>query len=229
MRVPKSEAAATLDPALKSTPRIDASAHPLYAKRKVKMVSDAAIAHALATDATSRRILGKGLEPAAGDLVGVRLNINVLKNQQVPVQTLHQGNRSGGHRNNRGFYRGQVITYRKWVTLRDVYFTVHQGEREKIASGVSSKTPMASADGLFVAARRPNTDGVEIRFNPVDVHLFVDLNNRPVRWAEEVTIYGHRIYARGLIEHYTSATAPEKVGSAPSRVVFTETLKKEPF
>ena len=106
------------------------------------------------------------------------------------------------------------------VVLRDAYFNVSQKGREKIASGAESKFPMASIDGHLVDVEAPSFDGIEIRFQPKAVHLFVDINNRPVRYAEQVTIYGHRAYARGLIEYYSEASAPKKVGCAASLVNF---------
>lgn len=203
-----------------SPTRIVAATHPLFLQRTPLMVADAEVRTALEADATSRRILAKGRSPGNGDLVGVRLNINLLKSQGVPVQTVHAGNASGGHRRNKGFFNGEVLTYRKWVQLRDAYFNVHQTGREKIATGAESKYPMASIDGEYVSANRVNMDGIEIRFNPNHEHLFTDMRGRPVRWAEEVTIYGHRAYARGMIEYYTERTAPAKVGDAPSAVAF---------
>lgn len=200
--------------------RVVVVSHPLYRERELSLLSDRKARQALEADTTSRRILGKGLKPRSGDLVGVRLNINVLKSQGIAVQTIHAGNERGGYRANRGFFSGEVITYRKCVTLGDCYFNVHQKGREAIAAGRAAKYPMASIDGVY----RPNAwhslDGIEVRFNPHREHLFVDMANRPVRWAEEVTIYGHRAYARGMIEYYTENTAPVKAGDAPSAVCF---------
>ena len=72
----------------------------------------------------------------------------------------------------------------------------------------------------FVQHEEPSLDGVEIRFDPRRWHLFVDTDNRPIRWAESVTVYGHRAYARGVLVYYDEQSAPAKCGDAPSEVVF---------
>lgn len=66
----------------------------------------------------------------------------------------------------------------------------------------------------------PSFDGIEVRFNPMGVHWFCDLNFRPIRYAEHVTVYGNRVYCRGRIEYYTEHTAPAKVGNAGSKIGF---------
>lgn len=198
----------------------DARLSPLYAPRNIVMQSDADIAAALAADKAAAKVLAKGITPQDGDLVGVRLNLNVLKSQGVLVQTLHAGNRSAGYKANKGFYNGNVLAYQKFVTLREAYFNVSQGGRHKIASGLDSKHPMASVDGILCQQPDADFSGIEVGFNPHRIHLFTDSDNRPVRFAEEVTIYGHRAYVRGYVEYYTADTAPAKVGDAPSAVVF---------
>lgn len=184
------------------------------------MIDDETVARALATDKTCARVLAKGLRPAAGDLIGVRLNLNLFKSQKVAVQTIHKGNRSGRHKQGAGFYNGSSIWYQKAVVLSSCYFNVSQPSREKIASGAESKFPMASCDGQLVDDPCPSLEGVEIRFNPRLHHLFVDMENRPVRWAESVTVYGHRAFARGVLVYHDEETAPRKVGDSPSAVVF---------
>lgn len=174
------------------------------------------IAKALATDAVARRILAKGLSVQVGECVGVRLNINVMKSTGVAVHSIHRATSKEGHRNGRGFYRGEVISYLPVVMLRDAFFNVHQAGREGIASGVMSKHPMASVDGTFVEQEQPiNFDGISIGFNPKTSHLFIDEEGFAVQFAAEVTIMGHRAYARG-VRYYQVANAPLKVGSAPS-------------
>lgn len=198
----------------------DARLSPLFVHHSVAMQSDADIAAALAADKAAAKVLAKGITPQDGDLVGVRLNLNVLKSQGVLVQTLHAGNRSAGYKSNKGFYNGSVLAYQKFVTLREAYFNVSQSGRHKIASGLDSKHPMASVDGQLHNRSEADFSGIEVGFNPHRVHLFTDSDNRPVRFAEEVTIYGHRAYLRGYVEFYTADTAPAKVGDAPSAVVF---------
>lgn len=184
------------------------------------MIDDETIARTLAADKTCARVMAKGLRPSAGDLVGVRLNLNLFRSQKIAVQTIHKGNRTGRHKNGAGFYNGESLFYQKAVVLASCYFNVSQLGRQKIASGAVSKYPMASCDGKLVDEPNPSLDGVEIRFDPKRVHLFVDNENRPVRWAENVTVYGHRVYARGVIVYFDEDTAPPKVGDAPSEVVF---------
>jgi hypothetical protein len=180
----------------------------------------AVIERALVADKTCARVMARGLRPSNGDLVGVRLNLNLLKTQKVAVQTIHKGNQSGGHRKGKGFYNGSPIWYQAVVVLKDVYFNVHQPGRHKIASGEVSKFPMASCDGVLCDVGEVSLDGLEVRFDPKLVHLFTDMQNRAIRWAEEATVYGHRAFVRGLIEYYDEATAPAKAGDAPSAVVF---------
>lgn len=184
------------------------------------MIDDETVARALTTDKTCARVLAKGLRPAAGDLVGVRLNLNLFKSQKIAVQTIHKGNRFGRYKDGAGFYNGESLWYQTAVVLAGCYFNVSQSGRSKIASGKASKFPMASCDGQFVDDAEPSLAGVEIRFDPRRWHLFVDTDNRPIRWAESVTVYGHRVYARGVLVYYDELSAPPKCGDAPSEVVF---------
>lgn len=198
----------------------DARHSALYQSRTIAMQSDDTIDAALRADRAAAKIMAKDLQVHPGELVGVRLNLNVFKSRGVLVQTIHAGNRSDGYRNNRGFFNGSVLAYRKHVTLRGAFFNVSQSGRHKIASGLDSKHPMASVDGVLHEAEHPEFSGIEISFNPHRVHLFTDRDFRPIRYAEEATIYGHRIYVRGEIEYYTEGTAPQKIGDADSAVQF---------
>lgn len=186
-------------------------------------LSAAAVAAALASDATAVAILAKNAMPHAGDKVGVRLNLNVLKSTKVAVQTLHRATNDSGYRRNKGFYNGEAIGYAEAVVLRHAFFNVHQKGRENIATGVQNKFPMASVDGEFVSLT-PDADfeGVPLRFNPKDGHLFVDPEGFAVHGAEEVVVMGHRAYARGAIHYYTQDEAPARAGDAPSAVRFKE-------
>lgn len=175
----------------------------------------------LATDAVAARVMAKNAYPAAGDLIGVRLNLNIYKSTGISVHTLHRATNKTGYRTNKGFFRGEVIGYAPAVILKDAYFNVDQAAREEIASGSGSKRPMASVDGTYVRdARQDETQGIEVRFNPKTTHLFIDTENRPLHYAEEVTIIGHRVFARGRIVYYDEQTAPAKRGSAPSAAQF---------
>jgi hypothetical protein len=205
---------------------INAKDHPLYQKRDASTIdlkSDNDVQKALDSDATSVRIKAKKHSFNDGDKTGVRLNINVLKNTKVPVLTMHSPTNKDGYKKNKGFYNGEAKEYRQTATLHNAYFNVHQPSRERIASKVENKHPMASVDG-DVRNVEPNFDGVEARFNPMNNHLFVDGNGNAIRSAEHVTLHGHRAYLRGKIEYHTKETAPEKSGTAPSTSTLSEEL-----
>lgn len=71
-------------------------------------MTQADASRALETDAVARRILAKGIEIEDGELVGARLNINVLKNTGVAVNTIHRGNKGEGYKANKGLWGGEV-------------------------------------------------------------------------------------------------------------------------
>lgn len=171
---------------------------------------------ALLEDKTARKILDRQIEIAPGKLVGARLNLNILKTTGLAIQTLHDG---GGvrYKTNHGLFDGLAIGYGPVVILKNAYFNVSQPLRESIASGLKHKQPMASVDGEFIAIQSTDTpEGIEIRFNPKQTHLFIDKDNRAVHSAEEVTIVGHRVYARGKINYHTLDSAPPRAGNFPS-------------
>lgn len=171
----------------------------------------------LATDAVAARVMAKNAYPGAGDLIGVRLNLNIFKSTCISVHTLHRATNKTGYKANKGFFRGEVVGYAPAVILKDAYFNVDQTAREEIASGSGSKRPMASVDGTYARdARQGETQGIEMRFNPKKTHLFVDNDNRAIHYAEEVTVIGHRVFARGRVIYYDEHTAPTKAGDAPS-------------
>jgi hypothetical protein len=139
----------------------------------------------------------------------------------VAVHSIHKATSKDGHKQGRGFYRGEVVCYLNVVVLRNAYMNVHQASREGIATGEIAKCPMASIDGEFVEpGGKVSFDGVELSFNPKSVHLFVDADGYAVRYAEEITILGHRGYARGKIEYYAEDNAPAKFGCAATSVKF---------
>lgn len=200
---------------------IIAASSQLFKKRTLQPESMDVIIKALGTDAVARRILAKGETLATDQCIGVRLNLNVLKSTGVAVHTIHRATSTDGHTKGRGFYRGEVLSYQPVVVLRDVYFNVHQAGRQGIASGTMNKHPMASCDGLYQPTDETLTfDGVQLSFNPKREHLFVDEDGFAVQYAQEVTIMGHRAYARKTIRYFSQATAPEKAGDAPSCVRF---------
>lgn len=98
----------------------------------------------------------------------------------------------------------------------EAFFNVHQAGREAIASGLAAKHPMASVDGVLSSlGDAADFSGVEVRFNPKMVHLFVDEDGRAVRYADEVTMQGNRCYVRGRIVYFDEATWIEP-GQSPS-------------
>ena len=203
--------------------QLRAETSPLYRLRELRPETDEAIANALQQDAVARRIVSKGVEIREGDLLGVRLNLNVMKSTGVAVHTLHRGGTSGGHTRGKGFYRGEVIGYRPVVELRDAYFNVHQPSREAIVAGTMAKCPMASVDGTFVeSVECPSFDGVAVRFNPHEVHLFVDEAGFAVEYAQHVTILRNRAYARGLVRYFSIRNAPASAGTGASAVRFVD-------
>jgi hypothetical protein len=193
--------------------------HKLFVSRAFQPNSMEVIKLALQSDAVARRIMAKGLSPMLGESVGVRLNINVLNHTGVAVHSIHRATSKDGlgHTRGRGYFRGEVISYLPVVLLKDAYFNVHQGGREAIASGRMAKHPMGSIDGTFVSqCQEMCFDGIEISFNPMSTHLFVDSQLDAVQFAQEVVILGHRAYARGKVQYFTEATAPKKIGASPS-------------
>ena len=199
---------------------IDAATSARYLEgRKLTVPPQHCVDEALSKDAVARRITKQGALIKDGDLVGVRLNLNVLKSTGVAVHSIHRATNTLGYKANKGFWNGKVLTYAPVVQLRHAYFNVQQSARERIAAGTAYKSPHASVDGELDLVSERRTDGIEVRFNPKDVRFFVDLDNRAVAYAEEVTIIGHRCYARGEIWYYQSIEeAPAKVGSAACAV-----------
>lgn len=198
---------------------VRADTSPLFRRRSaaevVPVTTEQALA-ALQKDAVGRRILAKGIVLQNGARAGSRLNINLLRSTGVAVNTVHRGRSGDGYTQGRGWWSGEVLTYQPVVVLRNAYLNVSQTAREKIASGGGAKEPMASCDGEYVACTVACFDGVELRFNPAREHLFRDALGRAVRRAEEVTVSGNSVFARGEIEYYGHEDAPARAGSAPS-------------
>jgi len=197
---------------------------PLYQTRTAQeagAVPESVADEAIRSNANGKRIMEKNVQLKDGDYVGARLDLNILKQTKVPVQAIHMGKPST-HVGGAGFYGGEVVKYAPVVTLKNVYFKVNQPTREKIASGVTSKSPMASADGQFVKTSTPSFDGVEFRFNPKRDHLFRDVYGRVLKHADEITTTGNSIFARGNLEYYGEEDVPNKVGIAPSEGVLLQ-------
>lgn len=198
----------------------DAAQSPLYKHRtptEVHVPAPEVVDAALAKDATARRIVAKAAAPDEGEVVGVRLNVNVLKSTGVAVHSIHRGKKGEGYKQNKGLWGGEVINYEPVVTLKDAYFNVGQKARERIASGEGAKEPMASVDGFYHRMKHPSFDGVEFRFNPKREHLFRDGLGRVLRRADEVTLAGNSVFARGNIEYYGEEDVPARAGDAPTQ------------
>jgi len=208
-----SATSATTDNAAETWP-LEANARDtgLYAERQSKLPPAEELARALAGH--ERR---PGAEWAkAGDLIGSRLNLNILRSTGVAAQTLHQGNASGGHQRNKGFWKGRGLGVCGAVELSNAFFNVNQIAREEIASGEKHKTPMASVDGRFVTDAPQKFDGVEVSFNPKKSHLFTDSLGRAIRFAELAVVCGHRVFVSGRLVWHDEASAPKRAGDFPS-------------
>lgn len=175
---------------------------PLYRRRSPEeallikpdmKITDQVVSDALGTDATSRRILGKGTQLSEGQQVGVRLNLNVMKKTGIPVQTMHDKTATG-----------EALKYAAVVTVKDPVLNVNQNARRKILTFQENKFPMASVDGKFLSDKisQGNFDGVKAFFNPFKHNVFVDAQGRPIKSAGEATIVGNTVYLRGDIEYY---------------------------
>ena len=168
----------------------------------------------LKSDAVALRVMSRNTTPKKGDRVGIRLNLNILKSTGETIQTIHAGRLDDRHEKNRGFFGGKVLAYARAVTLDNAYFNVNQQGRELVKDCKNPKFPIASVDGDLQAieTKTANCSGIEVSFNPKNVHLFTDFEGRSIRYAEEVTILGHRCYARGKILYHTIETAPPRAG-----------------
>lgn len=161
--------------------------------RDGSLLNDKVISDALSTDATSRRIIEKGIQIKTGDKVGIRLNLNVMKNTGIPVQTMHEKSASG-----------EALKYSAAVMVKNPVLFVNQNARKKIVTFQENKFPMASVDGEFLSdnLEEMNFDGVKAFFNPFKQNVFVDASGRPIKSAGEATIVGNTVYLRGKIEYF---------------------------
>jgi hypothetical protein len=180
----------------------DAKDSPLHRQRSYEegvrvrpnfVIDEEKVLGALSTDATSRRIMAKDSEVKEGQKVGVRLNLNVMKNTGVPVQTMHDKSASG-----------EALRYAAAVTVKNPQLFVNQNARRKILTFQENKFPMASVNGEFLSDNLTQSDfsGVKAFFNPFKHNVFVDASGRPIKSAKEATIIGSTVYLRGDIEYY---------------------------
>ena len=175
---------------------------PLYRRRSSdealsmrdgKMMTNKLVDDALSTDAMSRRIMAKNATVNQGQKVGIRLNLNVMKNRGVPVQTMHDKTASG-----------EALRYAPAVMVKNPTLFVNQNARRKIVTFQENKFPMASVNGEFLSDQldQMNFNGVKAFFNPFKHNVFVDASGRPIKSAGEATIVGNAVYLRGDIEYY---------------------------
>lgn len=182
------------------------------------VISDNMVQEALSTDATSRRIMAKGVEVEPGRKVGIRLNLNVRKNTGVPVQTMHERTASG-----------EALQYAAGVTVKNAELFVNQNAREKIVTFQENKFPMASVNGEFVASGTDlNYDGVKAFFDPFRHNVFVDAAGRPIKSAGEATVVGSVAYLRGDIEYYSANDPILSRGSVESEQSRAKRLARGP-
>ena len=187
----------------------------LFSLPTTNKITQEQVDEALSTDKTSQRILAKGINPKTGDNVGVRLNLNVFKNTKVPVQTVHKGSKTDNYKKVNGVvgnFRGEALTYKAAVTIKDAHFNTHQKSVYEVKNKIKNKFPLASVDGKYqeVPLDKQNYSGVEIGFNPMKNSLFVDSDGKPVKRADEVTIVGTKVYARGNVEYFTEENKPKE-------------------
>ena len=188
----------------------------LYPKQRQQKVdvTEEQVQEALQTDKTAQRIIAKGIKPKQGENVGIRLNLNVFKNTGVPVQSIHKGTKTDAFKKvdgTSGNFRGEVINYAPAVTLKDVYLNTHQKSIYEVKNKIKNKFPLASVDGKFqdVPFNKQNLKGTELRFNPFNTQLFETMDGKPVRFVEEATVSGTRVFARGKIDYFTEANKPK--------------------
>jgi hypothetical protein len=223
--IPTTRGLSTLTLKVKSDPKseeqvseadvVNESDLALFSLPTTNKITQEQVDEALSTDKTSQRILAKGINPKTGDNVGVRLNLNVFKNTKVPVQTVHKGSNTDNYKKVNGVvgnFRGEALTYKAAVTIKDAHFNTHQKSVYEVKNKIKNKFPLASVDGKYqeVPLDKQNYSGVEIGFNPMKNSLFVDSDGKPVKRADEVTIVGTKVYARGNVEYFTEENKPKE-------------------
>lgn len=210
---------------------IDAKDSPHYQRRgDMRAITEAEGARLVkgvveaqkAIESANEAIEAGELKPLKNGLrVGLRPQLNVLRQTKKLVQTIHSAE---GTKESTSASGGKVLGYVVAGTVRNAMLNVSQKARARIALGLENKTPMSSVDGEYV--ENPGSDqfdGIELRFNPKRVHLYVDPDGRPVKSAEEATVVGTpdgpRVFVRGRIEYYDRTDYPEPLDGAPTEVV----------
>lgn len=207
----------------------DAKMSPLYRERKLELSSEEDIEKVLRSHKSGLEVLKKNAVLKSGDLVGGRLNINLVKHgtntlgYRPSILSVHKpkSQNTKKHEKHNGvssFSNEPVVRNQDIMTLRNAYFNVNQkgsanvglkgfmfmngraAELDNYPTALN-KFPLASVDGEYVDMPREDMtlDGIMIKYNPTSSHMFVDLTGRPIKFAEEVTLMGDRVYARGKI------------------------------
>lgn len=182
----------------------------------------------LNTDLVARLVKKKHNNLKQGDIVGVRLNLNITKVSPKHVFiSIHKGEDNSRDKTkylkNRSFFTGEIIDYSRAIFISNAFFNVNQLAREQVASGQVSNFPMASVDGTFEKKDIPEGfNGIHVKFNPMYQHLFVDEEGYAIKYAEEVVVLGHRAYACGKIVYHNNETAPKQMGITKSETKIKE-------
>jgi hypothetical protein len=162
-----------------------------------------------------------------GRKVGARLNLgSTLDAQQNPklaelmnkgfkLQTIHNKNA-----------KGKALSYAPYVTVENAIFEVSQKGRTEIAAKLKgldvpeakNKNPAMSVNGNYTTKRNVleemDKDVVEIGFNPVGQHLFIDLTTgQAVKGADIATVIGDRVYAKG-VTYFKKSEAPDPLAAS---------------
>jgi len=166
-----------------------------------------------------------------GTKVGIRLNLN-SKIPDAPqgrdkLQTLHKNN-----------FNGTALSYVSHATVENVTFNVSQAGRAGIAAKkyapdtpeAKNKFPAMSVDGNYKPDRNVleemDDSVVEIGFNPMNLHLFIDMNTgQAVQSADVATVVGDRVYAKG-VKYMKKADAPEPKPASDGTILPSEVRYK---
>ena len=175
---------------------------------------DSLVKNATAGSSTKNKLINKSIED--GTKIGIRLNL-ASKIDGAPkgvdkLQTLHKNN-----------FNGKALSYVPYATVENVIFNVSQKGRAGIASKkyapdvpeAQNKFPAMSVDGIYKPNRNVlnEVDGyeVEIGFNPMNLHLFVDMKTgQAVKGADVATVIGDRAYAKN-VTYLKKADAPDPI------------------
>ena len=175
---------------------------------------DSLVKDATAGSSTKNKLINKRIED--GTKVGIRLNLS-SKIDGAPkgvdkLQTLHKNN-----------FNGKALSYVPYATVENVIFNVSQKGRAGIASKkyapdvpeAQNKFPAMSVDGNYKPNRNILNElddtVVEIGFNPMNLHLFVDMKTgQAVKGADVATVIGDRVYAKN-VTYLKKADAPDPI------------------